>query len=43
MDFLTERKIELKKVALYAPSQNGLVERFNRVIADKLKEAERFE
>ena len=27
---------------LYAPNQNGLVERFNRVIAEKLKEAERF-
>ena len=43
MDFLTERKIELKKVALYAPSQNGLVKIFNIVIADKLKETERFE
>ena len=29
-------------VPLYALNQNGLVERFNRVIADKLKECERF-
>ena len=43
MGFLTERKIELKKVALYTPSQNVLVERFNSVIADKLKKAEKFE
>ena len=26
-------------VALYAPAQNGLKERFNRVIGEKLKEA----
>ena len=29
-------------VPLYVPNQNGLVERFNRVIVDKLKECERF-
>ena len=32
-------KIEHNKVALCAAAQNGLVERFNRVIGEKLKEA----
>ena len=32
-------KIEHHKVTLYAPAQNGLVERLNRVIGEKLKEA----
>ena len=32
-------KIEHHKVALYAPAQNELVERFNRVTGEKLKEA----
>ena len=41
--FLKEREIQLKKVALYTPSQDRLVEKFNRVIADMLKESERFE
>ena len=37
--FLEDRGIEHHKVALYSPQQNGLVERFNRVLAEKLKEA----
>ena len=32
--FLDEKKVELETVALYAPNQNGLVERFNRVISE---------
>ena len=41
--FLDEKKVELETVALYTPNQNGLVERVNRVILEKLKEEERFE
>ena len=40
--FLRELGISHRTVALYAPQQNGLVERFNRVLSDKIKEAERF-
>ena len=29
-------------MTLYAPSQNGLVERFNRTLSEKFKECERF-
>ena len=36
--YLNEVGIRTKRVPLYAPSQNGLVERFNRNIGDKLKE-----
>ena len=36
-DLFNALKIEHHKVALYAPAQNGLVERFNRVIGEKLK------
>ena len=40
--FLKECGIRPALVPLYASNQNGLVERFNRVIGDKLKECERF-
>ena len=39
---LKSHGIEPRRVPLYAPNQNGLVERFNRVISEKLKECERF-
>ena len=38
-DLFGALKIEHHKVALYAPAQNGLVERFNLVIGEKLKES----
>ena len=41
-DFLASLKIKHRPVALYAPMQNGLVERFNRIIAEKLQEAKKF-
>ena len=40
--FLERLSINHRKVALYATRQNGLVERFNRVIAEKLAEAKKF-
>ena len=40
--FLISHGIEPRRVPLCAPNQNGLVERFNIVISEKLKECERF-
>ena len=40
--FLREISVNHRTVALYAPQQNGLVERFNRVLSEKIKEASRF-
>ena len=39
-EFLRSEGVQHRRVPLYAPQQNGLVERFNRTIAEKLKEAE---
>ena len=38
-NFLKQLGVHHHKVALYAPRQNGLVERFMKVIKDKLNEA----
>ena len=40
--FLEQLKIKHRTVALYAPSQNGLVERFNRVLSEKISESKQF-
>ena len=40
--FLEELNIVHTRVALYAPHQNGLVERFNRFLSEKIQEAEKF-
>jgi hypothetical protein len=37
-EWFDEMGIDHDRVALYAPHQNGLVERFNRNLADKIKE-----
>ena len=41
-EWLSSNGVSHHKIALYAPAQNGLVERFNRVIREKLLEADRF-
>ena len=41
-DFLASLKIKHRPVPLYAPMQNGLIERFNRIIAEKLQEPKNF-
>ena len=41
-DYLQSVGVQSRFVALYAPSQNGLVERFNRTLSEKFKECERF-
>ncbi len=40
--FLNKLEIQQKRVALYESKQNGLVERFNREIKQKLEEASKF-
>ena len=37
-NFLRTKGIDPKRMPLYVPNQNGLVERLNRVIAEKLIE-----
>ena len=41
--FLAGLVISHYKVALYSPKQNGLVEHFNRVLSEKIKEATKFD
>ena len=41
--FLTDLEISHYQIALYLPKQNGLVERFNRVLSEKIKEAIKFD
>ena len=42
MEFLTSHGIEPGRIPPYVPNQNGLVEPFNQVISEKLKECEPF-
>ena len=41
--FLADLGISHHRVALYSPKQNGLIERFNRVLSEKFKEATKFD
>ena len=39
--FFEQLKIQHHKVALYAPHQNGLVERFNKILAERIAESKK--
>ena len=41
-EFLNQLGIKHRKVPLYAPQQNGLVERFNRILSERIAESKKF-